>query len=126
MRIIASGGADDTITAERKHIIWAMIGLIIVGLSEAIVKNIIFVDGGTQTDLTAGWGIIIMLTNFLAGMIAIFAISMLLYGGYLYVVSTGNEQMTEKGRKVMISAILAIVVTTVAYALVNTFMKVSS
>lgn len=125
-RMMASGGEENAINAEKKHIFWAIVGLIIVGLSEAIVKNVVFVDGGTKTDFKQGWSLIIMLTNFFAGIIAVLAILMLIYGGFLYVTSAGEDTLTGKARKLMLGSVIAIVLATSAYALVNTFLQVAS
>lgn len=51
--------------------------------------------------------------------IGIVAVISVIYGGYLYMTSAGNETQTKKGRSVLIWAILGLVVVLLAAVIVN-------
>jgi len=44
----------------------------------------------------------------------------LFYGGYRYVMSAGNEEMNDKLKKTIIGAVIGLVLTMGAFAIVNT------
>ena len=46
------------------------------------------------------------------------------YGGFLYVVSFGDEGQTEKGKKIMIWAAVGLGVAMLSYALVSIVLKI--
>jgi FMN-dependent NADH-azoreductase len=49
----------------------------------------------------------------------VIAIVFVIIGGYQYIVSGGNEETAEKGKKTLINAIIGIVVIVLAYAIIN-------
>jgi hypothetical protein len=125
IRRVASGGNEDTITKTNKQIMWAIIGLIVIGLAEFVVKDIVFPDQGSRLPNVDNAAFIIRsLTNFASGFIATIAVAMYMYGGYLYVIGATNEENTNKAKKVIIAATIGLVLAMGAYALVNTFIKV--
>jgi hypothetical protein len=124
-RRVTSGGNEETITKTNKAIMWAIIGLIVLGLAELVVKDIIFPDQGTRLpDINRANQQIISLTNFASGFVATLAVAMFMYGGYLYVMGATNEENTNKAKKVIIAATIGLILAMGAFALVNTFIKV--
>ena len=59
---------------------------------------------------------VIRLLLFFAGAIAVVFV---IIGGYQYLVSAGNEETAEKGKKTLINAIIGIIVVVLAYAIIN-------
>ena len=57
--------------------------------------------------------------NFAFYAIGIVAVIAVIYGGYLYMTSAGNEAQTKKGRSVLIWAIIGLVVVLLAAVIVN-------
>jgi hypothetical protein len=47
---------------------------------------------------------------------------MVIYGGFLYVGSGGNEESTGKAKKILIYAAIGIIIILVSFALVNTLL----
>jgi hypothetical protein len=122
--IITSAGEEEAMGKAKKHITYAAIGLIASGLSELVVRGFIFPDNGaTMPDIDKGKQIIIMMTNFITGFMAIASFLTLFYAGYLYVVSVGKDEATEKVKKLFTAAVIALLLTAGAYAMVNTFVK---
>lgn len=74
---------------------------------------------GGQTGLR---GIVLAIINFFLTFLGLLAIIMVIYGGFLYVSSAGNEENVNKAKKILLYAVLGIVVIIVSGALVNTIL----
>lgn len=124
-QMVASGGNEETMGKSKKHIMWAVIGLVVVGVSELVVKDIVFPAQGSQLP-SAGKGqkLIVDITNFVSGFVATVAIAFYMYGGFLYVTAAGKEDQAGKAKKVLIGATIGLLLAMGAFALVNTFIKV--
>lgn len=119
-RLITSYGEEETISKQKKRIMMAIIGLLVSGVGEFVVKGIVFREGGTQSiDVAAAQKLVFSLTNFVAAFIGAGAFLMLFYGGYLYVVSAGNEEGTAKAKKIIIGAVIGILIAFAAYGIVT-------
>jgi hypothetical protein len=49
----------------------------------------------------------------------VIAVLFILYGGFLYITSAGNEEQTEKGRKALVNAIIGLVVVILSFVIVQ-------
>jgi hypothetical protein len=47
------------------------------------------------------------------------AVMFLIVGGFFYLTSAGNEEQTEKGKKILINSVIGLVVIILAYAIVR-------
>lgn len=123
-RLVVSGGDPEQLNKAKKQMTWAVIGLLLAGLAEFVVKGIIFPDQGSRlSDLDKAKQLLVSLTNFASGFISVLAVTMLIYAGYLYVISRGGDD-TGKAKKVLTGAIIGLFIALGAFALVNTFIKV--
>lgn len=126
-RMVTSMGEEETITREKKRLVMSTIGLIIAGVGEYVIKGIVFPSGGEKfINIPAGQMFVYNFTNFISGFISVGALGMLLYGGYLYVASAGNDEETGKAKKIMISAFIGIIIALAAFGLTNTLISFSS
>jgi len=124
MMVLASAGEEEALTKAKKHIMYAVVGLVGAGLSELIVRGFIFPEDGSKLpDIETGKQLLIMLTNYISGFIAIAAFLGLFYAGYLYVASAGKEEATEKVKKLFVSAVIALMLAGGAFAAVSTLVK---
>lgn len=122
--LIASAGNEEEIGKAKKQVIYAIAGLVVVGLSEVVVRGFLFPASGAQLPSTeVGKHIIVSVTNFLVGFIAIASFIMLFYGGYSYVVSGGNEEVKDKVKKIIFGAVVSLILAMAAFATVNTFIQ---
>ncbi len=124
-RLVTSMGDAEAGNKAKKQLTWAIVGLIIAGLAELIVFRIVFPDQGTRlSDPYEFNRLVITMTNFISGFIATLAVSFLIYAGYLYVIAGVDENLNQKAKKVALGAVIGLLVTMAAFALVNTFVKV--
>lgn len=122
--LITSGGNEEAMTKAKNHVIYATVGLVVVLLSEVVVRGVIFPEAGEELpDVDKAKFVIINITNYLAGFISILAFLVLFYGGYRYVVSAGEEEATERVKKIITGAVIALVLALGAFALVNTLIE---
>ena len=118
---VTSGGKEETQTKARQHITYAIIGLLVLGIAEFSVKDLIFPQQGSQlSDIDKLKKLIISFTNFVSGFVSILAAAMYIYGGYLYVTAMGKEETTNKAKKVLIGATIGLLLALGAFAIVTT------
>lgn len=121
--VTAFSKTEEQITKARKQIMWAIAGLIVVGLSEFLVKDIVFPKEGTSLpSISAATTQIIVITNFITSFVATAAIGFIMYGGFLYATAMGDPTKAQKAKKLIMGAVIGLVLTLGAYALVNTFL----
>lgn len=126
-QIITAFGKDEDMDKEKKRIGMAVIGLIIAGIGEFVVKGIVFPESGTKTiDIEQAKKLVLMVTNFVAAFIGAGAFIMFFYAGYLYVAAAGNEEQTGKAKKILLSAVIGILIALAAYGLVNTVTNIEA
>lgn len=128
-RMIAGGGNEDVIKTQKRHIMWASIGLLVIGISETVVKDVVFGevdDPGKKLGLSQGFQVIAGITNFFASLISFFSILGIVYAGFLYITARGEEDQVSKAKKILLGVIIGIIIAAAAYALTNTFIGLKS
>lgn len=121
IRLIGGFGNEEAMAKFKKQVGYSITGLILVGVAEFFIKDIVFPKQGTEIpNAVNAIDFFVVLTNWISGIISLIAVPMFLYGGFLYVVSFGNEDQTGKAKKVLTGAIIGLVLAMGAFALVNT------
>lgn len=67
--------------------------------------------------------LVLKIVNFFLGFLGLLAVIMVIYGGFLYISSAGNDEKVGQAKKILLYAVLGIVVIVVSFALVNTLLK---
>ena len=120
-RMVTGGGNEETMTKSTKQIMWAIVGLVVIGLSELSVKNIIFPDQGSRVpDVGQARELIVNITNFISGFVATVAIGFYMYGGFLYVTAGSKEDNAATAKKVFLGATIGLLLALAAFAIINT------
>lgn len=120
-QMMIGGGDEQTLESKKKHIIWALVGLIVIGISEFVVQEIIFEDYGKEIDFLAAEFLIGGIVSFFTEIIAIIAVLMVIYAGFLYVTARGEDEPIQTAKKILWGAVIAIALTAGAYAITSTF-----
>lgn len=63
---------------------------------------------------------ILQVTNFFLGFLGLIAVLFVIYGGFLYVTSGGNNDKVDQGKKIITYAVIGIFIILASFALVNT------
>lgn len=66
-------------------------------------------------------GAISTVINFFLFFLGLVAVAFIIYGGFLYITSQGDDGNTEKAKNIILYAAIGIVIILVSYAIVNTF-----
>jgi hypothetical protein len=125
-RMVANAGDEEAEAKLKTQVIYSVLGLILVALSEFVVKDIVFTNGGTSFNLDTGLKLIVTMTNFISGFIGFLAFLSFIYAGYLYVVSGVTEDNTEKVKNIFTAGVIGIIVAASAFAVVNTVIRLDS
>lgn len=125
-RLVAASSNEESTTKARKHILYAVVGLIVIAVSEVFVQSVIFAENGTTIDVERGKALIVSLTNFAAGFAATLALISIFYAGYLYVFSATGADNAEKVKKIIIGAVIGLIIAAGAFAIVNTTIRLDS
>lgn len=125
-RMVSNAGSDDVTEKAKKQVMYAVGGLILVALSEFVVKDVLFVDAGTTISVDNAKLIFVKLTNFASGFMATAAVVSFFYAGYLYISSAAGDDNAEKVKKIIMGGIIGLLVAAGAFAIVNTVIKLDA
>ena len=72
---------------------------------------------------TSARAIILTFVNFFLFFLGLVATIFIIYGGFLYITSAGDDGQTEKAKKILIFAAIGILIILISFALVNTLLN---
>lgn len=122
--ISMSWSNEDTMKKHRNRILWALGALIVVGIAEFVVREVIFPKAGEALpDMEKAKLLIVKLTNFVSGFISTIAVLVCIYAGYLYTTGVANEENTKKAKTLITGAVIGLLIALGTFALVNTVVK---
>ena len=128
--IVASFGQEDAMTKHKKQIFWSLAGLALVMLSHSLINGFFFVvdpaTGAASVDVEIGVIILARITNFAATFIGVLAVVSIIVAGFMWVANFGNDEIASKAKKVILGAVIGVVLSISAYAIVNTLISTDS
>ena len=66
------------------------------------------------------------LIQYALGFLALVGVAMIIYGGFVWITSSGNETLVTKARKILIAAAIGLLVITVAWVIVSFVVKTAT
>lgn len=81
---------------------------------------------GNDSFAGSGRQLILTYLNFALIFLGLVAVAFVIYAGFLYVTSAGDDGAVEKGKKILIYAAIGIIVVLASYAIVNTLLASNS
>lgn len=119
-----SAGSEDAMKKHTSRLTWALAGLLIIGIAEFVVKDVLFPDMGTKLpNISKGLLLVKKFTNFMSGFVTTISFVVMLYGGYLYTIGGVNEDSLGKAKKAIIAGIVGILMAASAFGLASTLIK---
>ncbi|MEK7146108.1 MAG: pilin, partial [Patescibacteria group bacterium] len=126
--LVMSGGSEEDISREKKNLAYASGGLIVVILSDLVIRKILFdaefnsdtsetVVAINQNELVTQ---IVAVTNLLVTFVGPIMMLGIVIGGILYVTAGGDEERTGLAKKIIINCIIGVAIIYGAFALVST------
>ncbi len=134
--MVVSQGNEEAITRAKTALTWAVLGFILAILAFALVAAMINFLGawnlGTQFNPTDPQGVIVnpisasnfvifvwgMITRFLQ-VVGVVAVLMLIFSGFRYITSMGNEEQATEGKKGIQWVVIGIVVILFSYVIIK-------
>ena len=77
-------------------------------------------------DAVSARTVVVSVINFTLFFLGILTTAMIIYGGFLYITAAGDEQGTEKGKKILLYSAIGIVIIFISFALTNTLLGAAS
>ena len=103
----------------------AIIGVTVALSSMFLFINNVLAEGWAMPD-TPPTGVptefdnaILNLTNWILGFVAMIAVLAIVWGGVMYIASSGDETKATTGKRIVTYALIGLVIAGIAYALVN-------
>jgi hypothetical protein len=125
--LVAGAGNEEELGKVKNHLIYAVVGLILISLSDIIIRGFVFPNAGQKLpNAEVGKYLIVMITNYLSGFIGFVAFVMLFYSGYRYVIEQGSDTAKTRIKNTAITSVIAILLSFAAFAIVNTFLNFSA
>lgn len=125
IQTVFAEGEEEAITKQRRSVLWIIVGLILIAIDKIIVENL-FIQPVTQDDqlsvanVTSLINVVGRVLTFALGFVGLIAFGMLIYGAASMVANYGDEEMVEKGKKIIKNAIIGIIIAISAFTLVAT------
>lgn len=97
---------------------------LIVGIDESMDKfdQNEFKDNSVAT-VASPENLILYAVDTLLKLIGVIAVLFIVYGGYFYITARGDEGQTEKGKKIIITAVIGLLLVIASYTIVATILN---
>ena len=121
--IISSMGNEEQVTKHKKMIFWSLAGLAVILLADSLVNKFLFVvdsdTGAATVNVAQGIADLAGVTNFIATFVGVFSVISIIVAGMIWVANFGNTEIAEKSKKVILAAVIGVVLSISAYAIIN-------
>ncbi|MFH1546782.1 MAG: hypothetical protein ABIE14_05395, partial [Patescibacteria group bacterium] len=121
--IISSMGNEEQVTKHKKMIFWSLAGLAVILLADSLVNKFFFVvdsdTGAATVNAVQGLADLAGVTNFIATFVGVFSVISIIIAGMIWVANFGNTEIAEKSKKVILGAVIGVVLSISAYAIIN-------
>jgi len=114
---------QENVRKAKRQLTYAIVGLIIVGLADIIVINAGQIAGGkAPTDVFLA---IRNIVNGLLLFISVIAGASMIFGGYKYISSQGNQESVDEAKTTIINSIIGLIIIALSAAIINFFLSAS-
>jgi len=130
-KMISASGNEEVVTKQRKMITWVFLGLAIILIAETFVtiflpevdSEILFTSSTAIESFSVQIG---GFANFLLTFLGGISVLAMIAGAVYFVSAVVNSEQAEKGKKIMLAAMLGIIVAISSFALVSTILSGSA
>ncbi len=120
LRMIFAAGDDGKIKKQQQVLLGSLTGLVIILIARPLIAAFYGYEE-VKPDPKSVIGIIMQITNYVLGFVAILAILMLIYAGFLMVLHFGNDALVQKARKIITWVLIGLALIISAYTIVTLF-----
>ncbi|MDP5038969.1 MAG: hypothetical protein NWP80_00810 [Candidatus Gracilibacteria bacterium] len=133
-KMTTANGNDEQVKKAKTSIITAIGGFIVVKFSSILVKNtydpicggnnaIKFMGNKVCENLGENTKIIYSILNWVNGFIAIVIVIMTIYAGFLYIISSGEEEKQKKAKNIILYILIGLIVLIANYLILTFFLN---
>ncbi len=128
IRLVINPGSDEQIEKQKKLVAYTALGIIIIGLSDTVVNQIIFPINRATGELE-GVKVNLLelqlqgLSNYVLGFVGVFVFVTFVISGVVLVINMGNEEIVGKVKTSMKNAIIGVFVIYSSYTIVATLLR---
>lgn len=128
IRLIINPGSDEQIEQQKKLVAYTALGIIIIGLADTAVNQIVFpIDRATGELQGVNVSLLEVqlqgLSNYILGFVGVFVFVTFVISGVLMVVNMGNDEVIAKVKTGMKNAIIGVLVIYSSYTVVATLLR---
>jgi hypothetical protein len=124
MRIILTPGNEEEMGHQKKIVMYTAIGIVIIGLANTLVNQIVFPDGGYSSINISALEIQLRgLSNYLLGFLGIILFVVFIISGVVMVANFGNDEVISQAKSAMKNAVIGSFVVFSAYTIVATLIR---
>jgi len=130
IRLTALQGNEESVGLDKKNLVWISVGLVLIILASTFIDKVLFiVDPGKYSTLTGvepalnvpkGIQELVGITNWAVLFVAPIGILMFVVGALMYATAGGNEEQTNKAKRLIILAIAGMALVYGAFAIIST------
>lgn len=131
--MITKGGNEEDVGTARRHIIYAISGLILINVGDIFINDVFYkIDKDVYSGITgASPGVdakegveqLIGITNLVVSVLGPVALLMLIGAAIMYATAGGDEERMNKAKRIIIATVIAIIIIFGAFALVSTIVS---
>lgn len=132
--IVTGGGDDEKLKKGKNIVIYAFIGFLLIRLPRAFVSAIYGKPDCKETDflwtsscaiksqnLKEGIGIIGSLINYLNTFLSVLCVLLIIYAGWLVLISGGDEEKLKKAKNIILYIIIGLLILVASHAIFRFF-----
>ncbi|MBA4337166.1 hypothetical protein C0416_05360 [bacterium] len=130
IRFIALAGNEESVGLDKKNVAFTSLGLILIIMASTVIDKVLYivditkysVSTGVESAISPSRGVeeLVGITNFIVSFVAPVAILMLIVGAVMYATAAGNEEQTNKAKKLIILAVGGMAIIYGAFAIIST------
>jgi len=121
-KMITAQGDDSAYQKEKNKLIYSIIAIIIIIMSEVLMLTFVGVgyeNGNINPNISQGIVIIASIINFILTIVGVIAVAYLILGGFYYIRNVHGEKTAEQGKAIVVNTIIALVIIFSAKVIVN-------
>lgn len=124
MRGLLNPGNDEVIEQQKKILGYTAVGIIIIGLADTLVNQIVFPSGGYDGVNVSALEVQLRgLSNYLLGFLGVIAFVTFVIAGVVMVINFGNDDLVSKAKAAMKNVFIGCIVAFSAYTIVATIIR---
>lgn len=124
VRTLLTPGSDEEMEHQKKIVGYTAIGIILIGLADTLVNQIVFPSGGYEgVNISALEVQLQGLSNYILGFLGVIAFVTFVVAGVVMVINFGNDDLVSKAKTAMKNVFIGCLVAFSAYTIVATLIR---